>query len=274
MTELNPVLASELRRRFRFWQAGLMLSLYLLAVGAFTLGFIYLRWRYGGMAFQPWTIMELFIFLSVTQLILLAFITPGLTAGTISGEREKQTLNVLLTTNLTPLSIITSKMAAACSFTVLMLLASLPIYSIVFMYGGIAPGQVLGVFVFYIVSMFLYAAIGMACSTWFRRTGTATVTAYGITFIHGAGTAILAAFIYEVTRATRGIQGDEPVGFIVQFLQNINPVLVLIRMMGEHAVIGTERLMVLPYWAVYGVFCLVVGTILVIWSGRVLNPLK
>jgi ABC-type Na+ efflux pump permease subunit len=77
------------------------------------------------MAFQPWRSMEIFVFLIVTQLMLLAFITSGLTASTIRAEREKQTLNVLLTTDLTSGGIIASKMLSAFSFTMLLIVGTL-----------------------------------------------------------------------------------------------------------------------------------------------------
>ena len=274
MTELNPVLGKELRQRFRFWQSAITLSLYLVVVGVFTLGFVYLSWQGEGVLFQPCRSMEIFIIFSVTQLMLLAFVTPGLTASTISSEREKQTLNVLLTTDLTPCGIIVSKMLAACSFTLLLIVATLPLYAMVFLYGGIAPGQVLGVFGYYLVTMFLFASVGMICSTWFRRTGASTVTAYGLIFALGGGTGILAAFIHQLNRMSGQLTGQEPVSLSVQLLQNINPLLVLIRILGEDAVMGVERVMFLPYWGVYIGFCLVVGTGLLLWSSRLLNPLK
>lgn len=40
----------------------------------------------------------MFAVLTILQMALVLFITPSLTAGAISSEREKQTLNILLTT--------------------------------------------------------------------------------------------------------------------------------------------------------------------------------
>ncbi|KUK82920.1 MAG: putative membrane protein, partial [Pelotomaculum thermopropionicum] len=142
LAEINPVLLKELRQRFRSGKTFWLLTLYLLVVGAFILGFMYLNWRNSPGMFQPNRSREFFMLLSATQLFLLAFVTPGLTAGVISGEREKQTLNVLLTTRLTPWQIIWSKLASASAFMVLLVFATLPLYSIIFLYGGIAPEQV------------------------------------------------------------------------------------------------------------------------------------
>jgi len=278
MTEINPVLLKELRQRFRSKKASWLLALYLLVIGAFVLGFTYLNWRNAPGFYQPYRSREIFIFLSVAQLFLLAFVTPGLTAGVISGERERQTLNVLLTTRLTAWQIIWSKMVSSSAFVVLLVAATLPLYSIVFLYGGVSPGQVIGVFGFYLVTMFLFGCIGMACSSFFKRTGVSTVTAYGLTFALSAGTALLSVFLIELDRSHRmgtsarglPLTPDFATG-VAQFLQETNPIYVLMEILGEH---GIEKgfNFGLPYWGVYTAVYLVAGALLLYWSARLLSP--
>lgn len=124
LAEINPVLLKELQQRFRSGKTSWLLALYLLAIGAFVLGFMYLNWhRFPGF-FQPSRSRELFMLLSAAQLFLLAFVTPGLTAGVISGERERQTLNVLLITRLTAWQIIWSKLASSSAFVVLLVITT------------------------------------------------------------------------------------------------------------------------------------------------------
>ncbi|MCL5780561.1 MAG: ABC transporter permease [Bacillota bacterium] len=276
MRELNPVLLKELRQRFRSYRSTLVVLLYLMVLGGFSLGFIYLEWRNAPAFFQPGSSKEIFTVLSMAQLGLLAFVVPGLTAGVISGERERQTLNVLLTTELSPLSIVVSKMISACSFTALLLFATLPLYSLVFMYGGLAPLQIMGVLAFFLVSMLLYAAVGVSCSTYFKRTGVSTVTAYGIVFFLVAGTGFLGGFIYELyqhqARLTMVNLQETPL--IVQLLQDTNPVMVMLRILGEQATFGPGRDMWLPYWGTYGVVYLVLSVLLILWSGWKLNPMN
>ncbi|MEG6616216.1 ABC transporter permease [Peptococcaceae bacterium 1198_IL3148] len=273
MIQSNPVLVKELRQRFRSLKGPLILLLYLLVIGGFILGFIYLNWRYQPMTFDPDRSRDIFMTLSVAQLILLGFVIPGLTAGTISGERERQTLNVLLTTELSPTAIVIGKMLSSCSFTLLLIMATAPLYSLVFMFGGVSPTQLLGVFGFYLVTMFLFAAVGMACSSFFKRTGISTVTAYGIIAFLGAGTAFLAAFIHEFLRKPE-LPPPDTAPFIVQFLFDINPVIVLMRIMNEGAPLMDEAEWFLPYWGVYIAFYVGSGILLLIWSGRRLNPLR
>lgn len=273
MFKSNPVLKKELRQRFRSFKGPLILFLYLLVIGGFILGFIYLNWRYQPMTFDPGRSREIFTILSVVQLVLLGFVTPGLTAGTISGERERQTLNVLLTTELSPTAIVIGKMISSCSFTLLLIIATVPLYSLVFLFGGVSPTQLWGVFGFYLVTMFLFGAVGMACSTFFKRTGVSTITSYGIVAFLGGGTAFLAAFIYEFLRNPE-MPGPEVVPFSVQFLFDINPFVVLMRILNEGSPISNEAEWMLPYWGVYTTFYVCIGILLLIWSGRKLNPLR
>ena len=276
MRELNPVLLKELRQRFRSYRSPLVVLLYLMVIGGFSLGFIYLNWRTAPSFFRPGSSKEIFMILSMAQLGLLAFVVPGLTAGVISGERERQTLDVLLTTELSPLSIIISKMASACSFIGLLLFATLPLYSLVFMYGGIAPLQIMGIFGFYLVSMVLFASIGVSCSTYFKRTGVSTVTAYGIVFFFVAGTGFLAGYIYALyqNQASMELLRIQETPLVVMLLQDINPVLVLMRILGENAVIGPGRQMWLPYWGTYTLLCGFLSVTLILWSGWKLNPIN
>ncbi|MCL6449494.1 MAG: ABC transporter permease [Armatimonadetes bacterium] len=280
MAEINPVLLKELRQRFRTGKTAWLLALYLLVSGAFVLGFMYLNWRGSPGIYQPDRSRTLFIMLSVTQLVLLGFVVPGLTAGVISGERERQTLNVLLTTRLTPRQIVWSKLVSSCAFVVLLVMATLPLYSLVFMSGGIAPGQVLGVFGFYLVTMFLFGCIGVCCSAFFKRTGVSTVTAYGLAFALAAGTGFLAVFLYEMSQLQQGNywNPDTWTGFtagMVEFLQSINPVFVLMEILSvreNELTLPTGVNFGLPGWAIYTLVYLAAGVLLLHWSARLLLP--
>ena len=271
--ELNPVLRKELYQRFRQSKTAWLLALYLLVLGGFVLAFIYLNWRYNQGYYQPGRSWEIFVILSVAQLVLLAFVVPGLTAGAISGERERQTLNVLLTTPLTHRGIVWSKLLASTAFMVIIILATLPLYGIVFMFGGIAPGQVLGMFGFFLLTMFLFAALGIACSSFFKRTGVSTVTSYGLVLALTGGTSFLVAFLNEVGKVNRPESMMNP-GFLawaVEILQEINPIFILMEILGEGG-INTGVSLGLPYWGSYALFCIGVGVLLLIWSSHLLLP--
>jgi ABC-2 type transport system permease protein len=225
-TLINPVLDKEFRLRMRTVRSSLSLLIYLLAIGLLAMGFIYLNTagvRGGGMGFRPQESQQLFYFLSVAQLVLVAFMTPGLTAGVISGEREKQTLNILLTTQQSSTTIILSKLVSSLSFMLLVIIATLPVYSIVFLFGGISPKQLLLVFLFYIFSMFVLGAFGVLFSTIFKRTMISVVVTYGFTLFVFGGTGLLFIFLQGVIRQYN--QGMNPGSYSwIGYVLGLNPV--------------------------------------------------
>jgi ABC-type transport system involved in multi-copper enzyme maturation permease subunit len=74
------------------------------------------------------------------------------------------------------------------SFVVLLLLLSVPIFSLVFLFGGIEVDQVLYTFLVILVAALTMGVIGIAFSTWFRRSLAATVAAYVSAFVLLFGT--------------------------------------------------------------------------------------
>lgn len=191
---INPVLDKEFRLRMRSPRYTFALLFYILVLGLFAMAFIYISndfFQSGSARFNPEVSRIMFYFLSIGQLVLIAFMTPGLTAGVISGEREKQTLNILLTTQQSSATIILSKLASSLSFMALIVISTLPIYSIVFLYGGISPGQLALVFLFYLFIMLLLGSLGVLFSTLFKRTVVSIVVTYGVGGFIFLGTGLL-----------------------------------------------------------------------------------
>ena len=189
----NPIVAKEYRTRMRTWRSPFAITLYIVLLGGIgwavfsaltgnTFGLGGSGTNYG---------MYLFMFLIIFQVGLLAFITPALTAGAISSERERQTLDLLFVTPLAPFSILWGKLLASMSFVVLLLILSIPLFSLVFLLGGIELDQVVYAFAVTGATSLTLGLVGIACSTLFRRTLPATVAAYGAAFV-----LLVGAFIY------------------------------------------------------------------------------
>jgi ABC-type transport system involved in multi-copper enzyme maturation permease subunit len=119
-----------------------------------------------------------FISLSFVQLGMVSFIVPSLSAGVISGEREMQTLNLLLTTPQSSLSIILSKLLSSVVFMLLMMVASLPLYTMILLNGGVSPLELVETFLFLIFLIIVYGAFGIFYSTVFKRTVVSFIMSY------------------------------------------------------------------------------------------------
>ncbi|GIP14642.1 hypothetical protein J40TS1_02840 [Paenibacillus montaniterrae] len=189
---LNPVIDKEYRLRMRTSRSMWTLLAYLIAMGLFA-GVIFsiVGISSGRNAYDNEFSGIAFIVLSFAQLGLIAFMSPGLTAGVVSSEREKQTLNLLLTTQQSSFTIIVSKLLSSIGFILLIVFASLPLYGIVFLYGGISPDQLLSVFAFFIFNMFVFGSFGILFSTLFKRTMMAVIVTYGVVLFMFAGTGII-----------------------------------------------------------------------------------
>ena len=176
----NPIVAKELRSRMRTVRSPLAITGYVLVLGGLGwAAFANMAASAQGSFGQAATYgQNLFIFLVFVQLLVLTFLTPAFTAGAISGERERQTIDLLFVTRLRPAAILWGKLVASMSFVVLLLLLSVPLFSMVFLFGGIELDQVMTAFLVTAVTALTLGALGLFCSTLTSRNLFATVSAY------------------------------------------------------------------------------------------------
>ena len=121
------------------------------------------------------------------QFAMILLITPAMTAGSIAGERERQTLDMLLVTNTGSLRIVAGKLLESLGYVALLLVAALPTMCLTLITGGVTLADVLtGA----LVTAFAALSVGVFASAVFRRTVTATVMAYLIVFFIGVVTMV------------------------------------------------------------------------------------
>ena len=196
---LNPVLARELTERMRGPRAMVMLSGYLVVLGL-VLVLVYrsksvaANSRFGG---SP--VIELatagqgiFEWTLLFTMLLVLFLVPGFTAGSVVGERERQTLMPMQVSLLRPRSIILGKLGASVVFTLLLVLATLPLLTVAYLIGGVTFPEIAKGLAMVMFTAVGVGAISLACSTFMKRVQTATVLSYGLVLLLCGGT--LAAF--------------------------------------------------------------------------------
>ncbi len=135
--------------------------------------------------------LGLYVFVAAVEFVLLLFIIPGLTGGSISGERERQTLDLMLTTRMTAAGIVFGKLAAGLSTVFLLIVSSLPVLSLVFIYGGVTMPDVGLLFFCYLVTAVLVGSVGIFCSAALKRSTVATAAAYAAVLVLVAGTIVV-----------------------------------------------------------------------------------
>ncbi|WP_016839571.1 ABC transporter permease [Ureibacillus thermosphaericus] len=257
----NPVLMKELKLRFRAFKSFSGLMFYLAVLIIFVSGFllIFTQFSISGF-FVPSNSFTMFSVLSVLQMALVMFITPGLTAGAISTEREKQTLNILLTTTQSSSQIIIGKLLSSVAFLILMLIAGLPLYSIVFLFGGVSPGQFFTMFFFYLVTLIAIGSIGIMFSTITKRTIISMIATYGAMIFLGGITAFfffvgfsLEQMMMSQQQNTQGLTTFLPISY---FWASINPGVLILTLLipdTKTALIDTVGIS-FPNWIVYLIF--------------------
>jgi ABC-2 type transport system permease protein len=177
----------ELRGRMRGRRAFAVLTLYLLVLGGL-ITLVYLAYVSGstspGSSSARTAGKGLFAAILAVQVFLVLFIGPAFTAGAISGERERQTFDLLRTTLLSPQSFVLGKLLSALSYVFLLVLVSIPMQSIAFLLGGLSPAELAVSQVLILTAAVTYAMYGLWCSATMRTTLAATVTTFsGVFFI-------------------------------------------------------------------------------------------
>ena len=214
---VNPVLVRELTERMRGPRAMVMLSAYLGVLGL-VLVLVYGsasdvgNGRFGGSPVTELATVgqELFEWTLFFAILLVLFLVPGFTAGSVAGERERQTLVPMQVSLLRPVSIVLGKIGASVVFTLLLVLATLPLLTVTYLIGGVTLSDIargLGMVMFTALTI---AAVSVACSTFMKRVQTATVVSYGLVLVL-CGATFAAFFVaHNIYQAREFDRADPP----------------------------------------------------------------
>ena len=227
----NPVTVKELRSRMRGRRAFVVLTVYLFVMGGF-ISLVYLAFAsssggpYGPDAREVGRV----IFSTVVgiQTFLVLFIGPSFTAGAISGEKERQTYDLLRTTLLSAPAFVTGKLLSALSYVLLLIFAAIPLQSIAFLMGGVAVIELILSQVIVLVSAVTFALWGLYASSRMRSTLAASVVTFagalfvtvGIPVVVGLFSMILSPFFAGA--AMLSWQAEAALMYALMFLATTN----------------------------------------------------
>ena len=162
--------------------------------------------------------------LAIAQWVILGAVIPIHTSSAISGEKERQTFDIMMTTSMTPWSVIMGKVMTAVAQAMIFVVASIPFMALTFVVGGLSWSYLFWfIAVALLVSLFA-ASIGIMCSSFCRKSITAVIVSYGIYIIFFVVTALPAYLICVLTdyaKSEKDVIGFfllNPVVYITEFV--------------------------------------------------------
>ena len=151
---------------------------------------------YGEMTYS--SLLHMYMLVAVSEALIILFLVPALTAGSISGERERQTLDLLLCTRLRPVDIVVGKLMSCLSTVFVMMVTSLPVLALVYIYGGLGITDLARLFLCLSVTTLFMGSISICFSAVVKRTTVATVLSYLAVIFVVAGTVLLLILVYHL----------------------------------------------------------------------------
>ncbi len=192
---INPILKKEMvvgSRSMKMSWTIMAVSGILTAIVVFILIITGFTVNYGGYSYQ--SLVVLFPVLGFAECGLLSLMVPVITSGAISGEREKQTLDIMLTTPISPFSIVMGKLWSAMMMVMMYMIASIPVMAIAFVLGGLSWWNLLGLFVMLLYLGIYVGSVGIFCSSLVKKSIAATI----LTIVIGIGIIVGTVLIYFI----------------------------------------------------------------------------
>lgn len=168
--------------------------------------------------------LKLYIFVAGLEFVLILLIIPAITAGSISGERERQTLDLMLTTNMRPKDIILGKLYSSFSTLFMLIISSFPILALAFIYGGLKLTDLAFLLVFFYIVAALFGSMGVMFSALFKRTTISSVVSYVGLLVLVVGGPAINWFVFKLSQISMDVYLGETTrnsgGFLYLMLFN------------------------------------------------------
>ena len=179
---INPVLEKDLKTKLRGWRTTILICCYVILLSGILIlyfagnNIFFNPYDYRG--FNPRMAIDAYNIIITVQFGLLFLVVPAITATSISSERERQTLDLMLVTKTPVIKIIIGKIMVSLAHIMLLLIASMPVVGVVFFIGGIGFVDIAKLMLFYALTALFVASSGVFFSTLFKRNIVAIITTY------------------------------------------------------------------------------------------------
>lgn len=196
-----------------------------------------------------------FSYYFVVQYVVIVLITPAMVAGAITEEKQRQTIEYLFTSSIANHEIVLGKLFSRLLTIVMLILAGLPLLSLVQLFGGVSWELMVVGFSACLATMLSLACLSLYQSVHARRVREALGKAYLMIVLYfvGWGLLVLFRFIIGVDVKSGGLP-LRAMDFVLQVYNAGNPVIALYQMREQTRITGTLGTLPFELLAKYSLF--------------------
>ena len=177
---LNPILSFSATRRMRSYKTLLIAAVWLLVMMGAAFLIMGQLFRSGASINGLRTGVTCYQILIIVQFILIILVAPAMTSGAIAGERERQTLELLLVTNTRSFRIVWGKAMESFAMLALLIVCGFPVMCMTMIAGAVTMLQILAGELFLLVMAFAAVCVGVLSSALARSTVGSSILSYVI----------------------------------------------------------------------------------------------
>ncbi|MCC6575522.1 MAG: ABC transporter permease [Planctomycetes bacterium] len=191
---LSPLMLRELRVACRGWKLAITLTAYLLLQGAIFSIMVLVNTNAQGQYSDPASMgSTLFTTMSIVLVCVVMLVFPAFSSTAIAGEHERKSFDLLLLTPLAPWEIALGKFFAAGIQASIFLIATVPLFALASLFGGIEPGMFFFVLWVLVLLSLLISFIGVYASSLVQKATPAVLVTYLFALMFGI--VLLTAFL-------------------------------------------------------------------------------
>lgn len=169
-------------------------------------------------------LLQLYLTLAMAECMIVVMITPFIAGSGISQERERGNLELFFAAGLPPRKVVSGKLLSCMNMMMVLLITSLPVFSLVFVYGGIQMRDLAAMIGILLVVALEAAALSILCSARARRPAHGVLLAYGANVLLLGGSVLIHWAPKLLHQVSYGEQLGSPIAWY-HYLLLANPVI-------------------------------------------------
>ncbi len=280
---LNPVLRREIQTSLRNWKVYAAILFYVAClVGVAAVGFWAEIYNSYDFSFNPGTINELYAVMAIMQLLLIIIVVPAITGGSINGEKERQTFDLMLVSRMKPFSIVAGKLLAGIAVVIIMIIASAPVFALTIQFGGASVKDVLLLMFYFMFSAVCLGSVSILFSALIKKSAVSMVLVYVLCGFLTFGTLIVfilyADYYWMMT-------GGYPAVWLYKLIMGINPLVSVSAVIDSQINIGLADIFSLSYsfgreisysniWGGHIIFMVLLSAVSLSFAAKAIDPVR